>query len=270
MFSFGPPAGKEPEKDRERPSGASSASWLDACRAAVAGAWAEGGAAAEAGRALEAAAAGATVAPWVSEARARCASIAAGARQAAASSSAYYAEIEGAALGRARAAVRWCLDEHPLESRAAGAAALVLAFPPTRGLLYRATVGLVRSEEAELNGYRRQFEALAKRGELLSGEKARLLERLARAEAEFVRSRDKLESALGSAKGLEREAASIVTRAAGLLGSVRTLSRSKETMELQGALAKQLAGHGAAAGVRAHHEEIARRIAGMEKYGMYY
>ena len=86
---------------------------------------------------------------------------------------------------------------------------------------------------------------------------------------ERVRSRDKLESALGSAKGLEREAASIVTRAAGLLGSVRTLSRSKETMELQGALAKQLAGHGAAAGVRAHHEEIARRIAGMEKYGMY-
>ena len=163
------------------------------------------------------------------------------------------------------------MDEHPLESRVAAAVALVVAFPPTRNLLYRATVGLVRSEEAELNGYRRQYESLAKRSELLAGEKARLIERLTHAEAEFVRGRDKLESALGAVKGLEREAASICSRSENLLSSVRSLSRSKETMKLQADLAKHYTGGGAqgTVGMKTHREALARSIAGMEKHRMY-
>ena len=73
-------------------------------------------------------------------------------------SATYTEHVEQAALAQARGMLRWAIEEHPLETRAAAAAALVLAFPPTRRLLYRNTIGLVRSEEAVLKGYERQFE----------------------------------------------------------------------------------------------------------------
>lgn len=148
-------------------------------------------------------------------------------------SSAYTEHVEKVVTMQMRRIVRWALEEHPLEARAAAAAALVLAFPPTRRLLYRNTVGLIRSEEAVLKGHERQFESLTTRTKMLDGEKARLLERLAHAEAEFVRSKQKLDGALVNVRGLEREATAVFNRSAALMDSVRSLSRSKETLALQ-------------------------------------
>ena len=75
----------------------------------------------------------------------------------------------------------------------------------------------------------------------------------------------------GAVKGLEREAASICSRSENLLSSVRSLSRSKETMKLQADLAKHYTGGGAqgTVGMKTHREALARSIAGMEKHRMY-
>ena len=156
-------------------------------------------------------------------------------------STTYTERVEQAALAQARGMLRWAIEEHPLETRAAAVTALVLAFPPTRRLLYRNTIGLVRSEEAVLKGYERQFESLTARTSMLDGEKTRLLERLTHAEAEFVRSKQKLDGALGNVRSLEREATGVVCKSIALQDSVRTLSRSRETLALQAQLAKHRA-----------------------------
>ena len=121
---------------------------------------------------------------------------------------------------------------NPMTLGAAVAAALVVALPGPRALLWRSTLGRLQSEEALYNACVRRSERLALEAESTTGEIQRLAEAASAAEIEMKRGAENLRAAARELRSIESKTHGMDNKVTALLNDLRVLP-SKEAAELQ-------------------------------------
>ncbi|KAG2495417.1 hypothetical protein HYH03_006364 [Edaphochlamys debaryana] len=116
----------------------------------------------------------------------------------------------------------------------------MLLLPGTRRLLYRATLGRLRSVDNILKGSEGKVEGLRVKMGDFSSEAKKLQERLAVAEDEYVRGRQKLKATRQELQRLASVVAKSERQAAGVLEDLRSIKKADKATQLRAEAASQV------------------------------
>jgi hypothetical protein len=148
--------------------------------------------------------------------------------------------------------------EHPGAAAAAGAGVLLLALPPSRRALYAATIGRVRSGEAQAQSAARRAASLRESLDAQAKELGKLTERAQLAQEEYARGRGKLVAAGSQLRSLAASARKTEDRTARLLDDLRHMAHLPGAQAVRAEAAEAAA---AAAKQRAFAEKHMKRVA---------
>lgn len=150
-------------------------------------------------------------------------------------------EQQDKAFGRLKEGVEYVLV-HPEISYPLAAAATVAAVPPLRRLLYRVTIGRLRSPEAVVASAEQRLGTLGARIEDYGREAQKLQARALSAHEEMTRGFSKLKAARSELQRLESAVGKTERAAASVLGDLRTVGRGvPKATELRAEAAQKLA-----------------------------
>lgn len=169
-------------------------------------------------------------------------------------------EGEEYVVGKLKEGVALFQAYEPASSAVAAGTALLL-IPATRRILYRQTLGRLRSEEAVFRSAERKSKTLAETVDIQSKEAEKLQERVKLAEEEYYRGLSKLKSASSQLQSLIKQVNKTEKNAKGLIRDLRELP-SQQALALRAEVAQQKAA------AKTQHDNLDRTLYQLVKKGL--
>lgn len=167
---------------------------------------------------------------------------------------AQFQAVESQAFGQLKGAIELVAGSSPYVTYPALTLGALLVLPPTRLLLYRWTLGRLRSPDAVFKSSEGRVEGLRSTLEQYANESKKLQERMVAAEEEMERGMTKLKNTRVELQRLASVVAKSERTAAGVLQDLRSIKKVESAPQLRAEAASQLSS------LRSQHSALQKYI----------